>query len=264
LTILLLIVIGATGFLLGFLCGRWSAPVAAVQASSPPPMVAVVRPPAEPSAAAVTAAPQVANAGTEGASAAAPPPTGVAAPVKDEMTYHDTLTKGEAPPLGSGINLPPPGNPVSASAATDSREVARAADKPAALSAPAAAAAVSRPAAKVQSTATAASATAKAAGNSKSAPAGKSPATQEVAAKAAGTATFVVQTASFRKADDAEALKKRLEKKRFTAFVEAIEVSGKGIWHRVLVGPFGNAADADVAARQLKGFERMNPVVKKR
>lgn len=256
LTVLLLIVIGAAGFLLGFLCGRWSAPVAAVPAP-PPPMVAVVRPPAGSAAAsAAPVAPAESAAGTEGATVAASASVGATAPPKEEMTYYETLTKGEPPPLGSGINLPPPGAPVPASAASETRELAGTADK---------AAIAARTTAKTPSAASVPGAAGKTVSQGKVAPVGKpAVAVQAVAAKTPETASYVVQTASFRKADDAEALKKRLEKKRFSAFVEAIEVSGKGIWHRVLVGPFSNAASAEEAARQLKGYERMTPVVKKR
>jgi hypothetical protein len=242
LTVLLLIVVAAASFLGGFAAGRWSAPAAEVAVPAPPQRIAVTRPPAATATAPLASVPDAAVI-PEGSTAApaAPPPL----PREEELTYYNTLTKGEPPPLGSGINLPPPGTPVSTAAGAAPLAVAVAGKT------------VSPGSAGTKEKAPAAAATAP----PPAAAADKSAAGRKTVA---GAGSYVVQTASFRKVADAEALKKRLAKRNLNAFVEAIEVAGKGIWHRVMLGPYATAAEAEAAAAQIKGYERMTPVVKKR
>lgn len=255
LTVLLLIVVAAASFLGGFAAGRWSAPVAEVAVSAPPQRIAVTRPPAATATAPLASVPDAAVI-PEGLTAAPAAPAPL--PREEELTYYNTLTKGEPPPLGSGINLPPPGTPVAETAGA-----APAADPPAAVAAskttvvvPAGKAPLSSsPATKTRTPVAASPAS------------GGKPTAQSSSATAKGSGaavSYVIQTASFRKTEDASRLKQRLVKKGFTVFVEAIEVPGKGIWQRVMVGPYADSAAAEEAAKQLRGIERMNPVIKKR
>lgn len=250
LTVLLLIVVSAASFLGGFAAGRWNAPVAEPVAPPAPQRIAVTRPPAAPETAPLASNPAAA-ASPEGPPAAASSPA--ALPREEELTYYDTLTKGEPPPLGSGINLPPPGAPLPAAAgaaAGSAQAQPAAAGKPAAVAPAGKAPASGSPAPKTRTP------VAVPAVSGGKAPASSGP---------NGTAvSYVIQTASFRKTEDAAKLKQRLAGKHLTAFVEAIEVPGKGIWYRVMVGPYTDSAAAEQAAKQLRGIERMNPVIKKR
>lgn len=76
--------------------------------------------------------------------------------------------------------------------------------------------------------------------------------------------THVVQVASFRSAEEAERLRGRLEAKGYTVFLEKGDLGSKGVWHRVLVGPFAGEADAGQVVERLKKEERLSALVRKR
>jgi hypothetical protein len=65
-----------------------------------------------------------------------------------------------------------------------------------------------------------------------------------------GTAAYVLQVGSFRKADDAEQMKARLALLGIQAGVQVVTVNGE-TWHRVRVGPVQGARRADELRRQL-------------
>ena len=79
----------------------------------------------------------------------------------------------------------------------------------------------------------------------------------EEPATAAGGA-YILQVGSFRSDEDADSLKARLAMLGLVAHVQAVTVDDV-TWHRVRVGPFENARQADSARRQLheNGFEAM-------
>ena len=169
----------------------------------------------------------------------APPPlpTGqYAAPQK--LTFYDDLPKGNAAPLGSGINLPktsysyppptttPPPPPDTTPA-------------PAAPPAPAQAAKQPAPAAKPPATAT------------------------TTAPKAAAGGSFVLQVASTKDQAEAKRLVDRLKAKGFAATAERADLGAKGIWYRVVAGPYGDQVAAEKAAAQLKK-QKFTAMVRKR
>jgi cell division protein FtsN len=63
---------------------------------------------------------------------------------------------------------------------------------------------------------------------------------------------YYLQVGSFRKTDDAENLKARLALIGVVAFVQAADLSEKGIWHRVRVGPFTQKAEVDKVRASLQ------------
>ncbi|AMV71590.1 SPOR domain-containing protein [Desulfuromonas carbonis] len=125
--LLLVIGVGLGCFALGVMVGRSAAPAA-------PALEAVATPPAR---IPVAVAPPAAD--SQGKDA--PPAEGTTAPAS--LTFYDNLPRGDQPPLGSGINLPP------AAAEPPPAPAATVAAPP--RTAPAPPAPVSRPAAKEES-----------------------------------------------------------------------------------------------------------------
>jgi len=74
-------------------------------------------------------------------------------------------------------------------------------------------------------------------------------------ATAAG-GSYLIQAGSFRNAEDAEALKARLALLGLTARIQTVTVDGQ-TWHRIRLGPYETARDANSARRTLgeNGFE---------
>jgi cell division septation protein DedD len=87
------------------------------------------------------------------------------------------------------------------------------------------------------------------------------PATAPVAS---ADGSFVVQIASFRTGEDAEKLANRLKGYQLTTFVETADLGEKGVWHRVLSGPYGKRESADQAAGLLREKERLSALVRQR
>ena len=210
LVLLLLLVVIGVGlgcFALGVMVGRSAAPQAVVSQETAP------APPRIPVAAAQqTAVP----AATDKAPAPADAPA--------NLTFYDNLPRGEQPPLGSGINLPPttaaPANPEPA-AQPPTQPTPTPAPKPVV-------------------------------------------ATPVAPAPAATAGSYLVQAASFSRPDDAGVLQARLAKKGLQAYVQQADLAGKGVWYRVYVGPLASAAAAEQVAARLKTEEKLSPLVRKR
>jgi len=81
---------------------------------------------------------------------------------------------------------------------------------------------------------------------------------------ASSTGDFVVQIASFRTSEDAAKLGVRLKTYGLTVFVERADLGEKGIWHRVLSGPFPSRENADKAVDFLRKKERLSAIVRQR
>ncbi len=259
LVLALVAVVALLSFLAGIMVGRSMAP-------PPPPVAAAPTPaprlPVPPPPAAVAAPVEVPPA-----SAPAPTKAPSAASARvDQLSFYDSLAKGEQAPLGSGINLPPPG------AIPPPEPMADVVEKPAPVAAPNKTTATTKtsdkgaapPAVKVDS-----KAESKAAGSKPVSPASKvevktasKPAAKVAAKPTAGS--YVIQAASYHKAQEAADLSRKLARKGYTPFVEAVDLGSKGQWHRVYVGPFSNVAAADKVAKRLKSEERLAPVVRKR
>lgn len=153
-------------------------------------------------------------------------------PPKEEssnLTFYDNLPQGNQAPLGSGINLPPKTDPPPA---TKSRPV------------------VKTPVPVVPE-------------KTVSKPVQTQVATTPTKSVSTSGA-FVVQIASFRTAEDAQKLRKRLIGMKIDAFVEKADLGEKGVWHRVLAGPYAERASADQIAAQLKQKERLSALVRRR
>jgi len=149
-------------------------------------------------------------------------------PAGDKLTFYDTLPRGDQP-LGSGINLPP---------ATEQKT-------PEAPAAPAA------PTAQASS----ASAAVKAA-----------PAPVAKAAAPAGNpgSGYVLQVASFRDAEGAEAFRQKLAAKGYPQYTESADLGAKGTWYRVYVGPVASKEAAEAQSRRLQEQEKITPLLRKR
>ena len=148
---------------------------------------------------------------------------------KPPLTFFDTLPKGEAPPLGSGINQPAP-----------------AAAEPVRNELPARPAA---PAAKPQ-------------------PSPASEPAPVAAAEPAPTVDqggrFVVQVGSFKSVEDARTLSGRLQKKDFPVFIQQADLGAKGVWHRVRIGPYADSGAAQKVVQRLKREENIDAFVANR
>jgi len=85
-----------------------------------------------------------------------------------------------------------------------------------------------------------------------------------VAPPASQTGDFVVQVASFKSGDEAKKLATRLTSYHLATFVETADLGEKGVWHRVLAGPFATRENADQAIRLLREKERLSALVRQR
>jgi cell division septation protein DedD len=75
---------------------------------------------------------------------------------------------------------------------------------------------------------------------------------------------FIVQIASFRTSADAKKLAGRLDSYRLKTYVESVNLGNKGVWHRVLAGPYASRESADQAASLLREKERLSAIVRQR
>ena len=75
---------------------------------------------------------------------------------------------------------------------------------------------------------------------------------------APGQGPYLLQVGSFRSAEDAEGLRAQLTLLGLSARIQTVTVDNN-TWHRVRVGPYDSARDADEARRRLQdnGFETM-------
>lgn len=141
-----------------------------------------------------------------------------------QLTFYDNLPKGDQAPLGSGINLPPE---------------KQGGEEPGAVAAkPSPVVRTPKPAPK--------------------------PAPKAVAPTASAQGGVVVQVASFKTSEDAGKLQSRLEKLGLDTFQQRADLGAKGVWYRVVAGPYAKRADADRVVILLKEKERLSALVKKR
>ncbi|MDH3999123.1 MAG: SPOR domain-containing protein, partial [Desulfuromonadales bacterium] len=159
-----------------------------------------------------------------------------AAAKPEKLTFYDNLPKGNQAPLGSGINLPPESHSAAQTAAAASDEPLTVMP----VTQPVAQKAVALPPQSMP----------------KSAP-------TPVPVVDPGGA-YVVQIASFRTTEDAGKLVHRLEDARLATFVERADLGEKGVWHRVLAGPFASREAADGVAVTLKEKQRLSALVRRR
>jgi DedD protein len=75
--------------------------------------------------------------------------------------------------------------------------------------------------------------------------------------------SHAVQIGSFNSAGDAIALKKKMLKKEYPAFVVEADLGKKGLWYRVRIGPYANTAKAKQAQSVLEQKEKIKGFVSK-
>ena len=89
----------------------------------------------------------------------------------------------------------------------------------------------------------------------KSAPKETAHAPAATAPVAASKDRFFVQAGSFQSKDDAEKLKAKLAFSGLEASIQTADIPGKGVWHRVRLGPYGeNEAGKTIAALKQSGI----------
>ncbi len=155
-----------------------------------------------------------------------------------QLTFYDTLAKGQQNALGSGINLPPEpikSEPVPEQISTPqvkATETVKVVVTPKPIAAPAL-------------------------------PVAPRPVVLKPAGVASGS--YLVQVAAVKQRDGADGLRNRMKKKGYAAFVESADLGAKGVWYRVYAGPFSSKADADQAVSSLKADQVSSaPLVKRR
>lgn len=157
----------------------------------------------------------------------APPPLPSSVPAgPQKLTFYDDLPRGNAAPLGSGINLPKGGY----SAPPPPPPPAPAAAPPAPATAPVAAAPAVKPP-----------------------PPAPAPAPEAAAPRASAGGAYVVQVSATKDQAEAKRVVEKLKGKGFPAASERADLGAKGIWYRVTVGPYGDQGTAEKASGQLKG-----------
>ena len=80
-------------------------------------------------------------------------------------------------------------------------------------------------------------------------------------APAGADSGFQIQVASFKEQVDADAFVSELRKRGHEAFRVAAMIPGRGLWHRVRVGPFKTKYQAVVYKQKFEQSERMSPFV---
>lgn len=72
---------------------------------------------------------------------------------------------------------------------------------------------------------------------------------------------YQIQVASFKDLPDADRLVEDLRKRGHRAFRQAAYVPGRGLWHRVRIGPFKTLFEAKKYKREFERTERVSPFV---
>ncbi len=81
--------------------------------------------------------------------------------------------------------------------------------------------------------------------------------------KAVAQGSYVVQVASFKDLPDAVGLRDRLSKKGYGAYIQAADLGDKGVWQRVMVGPYAGSEAVGQVVDRLKNEERLSGMLKK-
>jgi cell division septation protein DedD len=90
----------------------------------------------------------------------------------------------------------------------------------------------------------------------------KAPAATRVSLTQSGD--FTIQVSSFRSMDQASELKGRLSKKGYPAYVQSVDLSDNGMWHRVRIGTYRDKDGAEQVANDLRSRESLPATVMKR
>lgn len=68
---------------------------------------------------------------------------------------------------------------------------------------------------------------------------------------------YQLQVSSFKKQEDADAFAAALRRRGHRAYVQAAHVKGRGLWHRVRIGPFKYRRSAKIYRQDFEAKERM-------
>jgi cell division septation protein DedD len=90
----------------------------------------------------------------------------------------------------------------------------------------------------------------------------KEPTATRVALSQAGD--YTIQVSSFRSLDQASELKGKLSKKGYIVYVQSVDLSDKGTWHRVRVGQYRDKEGAERVASDLRNRESLPATVMRR
>lgn len=168
------------------------------------------------------------------AQVAPPPPPSAATGAPRKLTFYDDLPKGSSAPLGSGINLPKGGYPV----------------PPPAPSAEPATAAPAAPVAPPQ--------------GAPPPPAAKpAPTPKSVAPAVSSSGAYVVQVISTKDEAEARRVIGKLQGAGVSAHQERVDLGAKGIWYRVVAGPYADQAAASQVAEKVKK-QKYSAIVRKK
>ena len=72
---------------------------------------------------------------------------------------------------------------------------------------------------------------------------------------------YTIQVASFKSQEDADRFVEDLRRRDHRAFRQAANVPGRGLWHRVRIGPFTNKYQAELYKDKLEEKERVTALV---
>jgi DedD protein len=75
---------------------------------------------------------------------------------------------------------------------------------------------------------------------------------------------YTIQVGSSRSLEQATELKGRLSKKGYTAYVQSVDLSDKGTWHRVRIGSYRDKEGAERVASDIRSRESLPATVMKR
>jgi cell division septation protein DedD len=75
---------------------------------------------------------------------------------------------------------------------------------------------------------------------------------------------YTIQVGSSRNLEQATELKGRLSKKGYAAYVQSVDLSDKGTWHRVRVGTYRDKDGAERVASDIRSRESLPATVMKR
>ena len=235
LLVALVLVISVISFVLGVVVGRNSVEPVVVAQVSQPQKISV----------------------DDNLVASAAPLSVAPEPVAEKLSFYDNLSKDEMAPMGSGINLPPDtGIRVTEKLENERLELATKESSPGDIVAVITQDLATKAPALVQKTDAAVVSSVVALLTQDSAPL---PSGLPQVAKGG---SWVVQVFSSRSAADAGMLRDELGGKGYPAFIAEADLQKKGLWYRVLLGPYADKAAAlqtqTYAAEkdQLKGFAK--------
>lgn len=143
------------------------------------------------------------------------------------LTFYEMLPKSEKSPMGSGINLPPEQRKEPTEVEAAQKTIA---------------------------------------GKKTSKDTEETTATETVTPPSTASVevggTFSLQVASFKKIKSALALQEKLHKKGYPAQVREVDLGEKGVWSRVIVGPFEARSKAQETLERLEDREGLSPMIR--